>query len=380
MTDIKIDLTKAVQGKGMLPSATYTHRSFLDREFSQIFEAGFCAIGFESDVSQPGDVWPCEVNGQPYLITRSKDGVVHVFVNVCRHRGHLLVDEPCKKRTLTCPYHAWSYELGGAFIAAPFWNGTERSAPSTTVKNSLGLIPVQFSIWNDVIFVHTQELGEFSQHIAPLEQRWADRNIENQLRKFSSREFCIEGNWKLVVENFLDNYHLPWVHKQIAENMRAAIGLDVENMKLSDNILGFSHPTSGLDKIKTKMPLPYWSSDDADIQIRQDLFFVFPNLCMVMEGDYLWSMILFPDGESRCKERINLYVVGDVALDMSHKESRDQLEHCIYTINDQDCRVIKNLQRGREGDAASQGVFNDVHDQLGKWFHQRVAELTISKE
>jgi choline monooxygenase len=315
------------------------------------------------------------------LITRDDKNTLHVFENVCRHRGHLLLDESIRPgKLLSCPYHAWSYSLDGQFVKAPFWDGSKNSEPDEKQKSTMGLIPVRFSVWYDIIFVNLSRDGEsFDNFIAPLHTRWSDQRPMEQLRCFSNKDFSLQGNWKLAAENFLDNYHLPWVHPEIGSSMEASLGAGVglENLLLSDNIIGFSHPTAGADKGKTDMPLPAWPGLDSVEGQCQDLFFVFPNTCFVMEGYYLWSMILLPSTVDSLDEKLALYVVGDAAAEPQYDNSRKQLSDLIYKINSQDEIVVRNLQKGRQSDAASSGVYSDYHDQLGKWFHQAVARKML---
>jgi choline monooxygenase len=243
----------------------------------------------------------------------------------------------------------------------------------------MGLVPVRFNVCYDLILVNLSAAGSgeaesFNDLVAPLQSRWGASRPEEQLRCFSSKRYSLQGNWKLAAENFLDNYHLPWVHPELGSSMEASIGLEVENLKLSENIIGFSHPTAGADKGKTAVPLPAWPGMNELEAQRQDLFFLFPNVCLVMEGYYLWSMILLPTAVDRFDEQIALYVLGDEAMEPLYETSRKQLSDVIYQINQQDVKVIKNLQQGRQSEAASQGVYTPFHDQLGKWFHQAVAQ------
>ena len=157
--------------------------------------------------------------------------------------------------------------------------------------------------------------------------------------------------------------------------MGAGVGL--ENLQLSENIIGFSHPTAGADKGKTDMPLPTWPNLGMPEDQRQDLFFVFPNTCLVMEGYYLWSMILLPSSVDALDEKLALYVVGDEAMLPQLDNARTQLADLIYKVNSQDETVVRNLQKGRQSDAASYGVYSDFHDQLGKWFHQSIARKML---
>jgi len=362
-----------------LPSESYTESSYHNLEMQHVYECSWAAIGFASEFQSDPEAKPITFLGKALLVTQNDQGEIHVFENVCRHRGHLLIEEEQHgKKLLTCPYHAWCYDLNGRFVKAPYWDGSKGSSPNPDMKEKMGLIPVRFEIWYDIIFVNLDGHAEsFDSFTAGLEDRWGTYRTPSLLRNFSQKNFSVQGNWKLAAENFLDNYHLPWIHPEIGSSMEASLGLSVEDMRLSENIIGFSHPTAGQEKGKTEKALPDWPDLDPSETPRQDLFFMFPNTCFVMEGYYLWSMILLPTGADSCDEKLALYVVGDEAMQPQLKTTRQQLEALIYKINNQDARVIKNLQAGRQTSAASRGVYCDRHDQLGKWFHRAVSDQML---
>ena len=366
-------------GNYQLPSESYTNSSYHDLEMTHVYESSWTAIGFTSEFQTGSGARPIKFLGKALLVTQNDQGEINVFENVCRHRGHLLIENNQHgKNLLTCPYHAWCYDLNGKFVKAPYWDGSKGSSPSPEEKQKMGLIPVRFKIWYDVIFVNLDGQAErFEIFTAGLESRWSKYRPSSELRNFSQKNFSVEGNWKLAAENFLDNYHLPWIHPEIGSSMEASLGLSVQDIQLSKDIIGFTHPSAGKEKSKTDEALPDWPNLDHSERIRQDLFFMMPNICFVMEGYYLWSMILLPTSVNSCDEKLALYVVGDKAMDSQLETSRQQLETLIYKINNQDADVIKNLQAGRQTTAASQGIYCDRHDQLGKWFHQAVANRML---
>ncbi len=373
----------AIAGGGsnaQLPSSCYTDSGYHELELNRFFENSWMAIGFASELPRTGMAKSVDVLGKPVLVTRDDQGKFHVFANICRHRGHILVEGECtNKKLLTCPYHAWSYDLKGNFVVAPFWDGTENSSPTSEEKSSMGLISIAFEIWYDIIFVNLSGKAEaFEKHIQELQIRWHQHRPPSLLNCFSQQSYSLNGNWKLVAENFLDNYHLPWIHPEIGDSIEASLGLEVENQRLSKDIIGCVHPTAGEEKNKIEKPLPCWPDDTRrhpPLSLQQDLFFIFPNTCLVMEGNYLWSMILMPTAVDQTDEKIALYVIGNQAMNHEYALSRSQLADIIYRINDQDSQVIKQLQTGRKMHAASCGIFNSRHDQLGKWFHQRISEM-----
>ena len=103
-----------------LPNRYYDNRDDFLVERAKIFSPMWVCIGFANDVPGPGDVFPLEFMELPLLLVRDHDHRVRVFHNVCRHRGHLLVAEPCQLgHSLRCPYHSWTYALDGSLIRTP---------------------------------------------------------------------------------------------------------------------------------------------------------------------------------------------------------------------------------------------------------------------
>ena len=201
-----------------LPARLYTDTEVFERDLSDIFINSWISVAVGAQVPEPGDVYPLEIAGQLLLITRANDGAVHVFHNVCRHRGTKLVKCAGSHRNglITCPYHTWSYTLDGALKTAPYWDRTAGSAPDKNTMASLGLTHIESALWFDTIFVNISGNAEpFEDFILPLADLWASVD-SSQLRPSMLRtDYEPQANWKLVCENFLDGYHIPWVHSQI---------------------------------------------------------------------------------------------------------------------------------------------------------------------
>jgi len=106
----------------VLPGFAYRDESVFDLEVERLFQREWVSITCAQSVPEPGDVFPVMIAGQSLLVVCDKDGDVRVFYNLCRHRGAELVDKACKPRgdRLVCPYHAWSYDLKGEFLRAPY--------------------------------------------------------------------------------------------------------------------------------------------------------------------------------------------------------------------------------------------------------------------
>ncbi len=211
--DLDLDAALApIEGTRCLPASAYTAERVLDLERRTLFSNRWICIGLVDDVPEPGDATPLEVAGKSVFMTRDMAGVVHVFHNYCRHRGMKILTEAVRGRSrFTCPYHAWTYALDGRLVRAPHFDGPGRQ----DAKPVDGLARVRGAVWHRLVFVNLSgDAPEFSSYIAPLERRWARYDLR-ALRHGESRRYDIGANWKLAVENFIDYYHLPYVHKAL---------------------------------------------------------------------------------------------------------------------------------------------------------------------
>src|SRR5581483_9540268 len=99
---------------------------------------------------RPGDRFPCEAGVAPIVVVRDREGELQAFLNVCRHRGSVIVKERGAGRTLQCPYHAWTYGLDGSLRSAPRADREESFEPG-----ELGLRPVRVASCGPFVFVNT---------------------------------------------------------------------------------------------------------------------------------------------------------------------------------------------------------------------------------
>ena len=106
-----------------LPGRVYGSE-FFALEQRQLFPRTWCAAGFASDIPEPGDAWPAVLAGWPLLLVRDENREVRAFHNVCRHRANRVVDAPCRKlKSLTCPWHGWTYAFDGSLVGTPRLGG-----------------------------------------------------------------------------------------------------------------------------------------------------------------------------------------------------------------------------------------------------------------
>ena len=125
-----------------LPAAAYTSEEFFSLEQRKYLRKMWMAAVFDAEIPEPGDSTPVTVAGLPIILVRGDDGEVRAFHNVCRHRGMMVLSEPCQRlKQFTCPYHAWNYGLDGNLIRAPFFDGSPSGNENGTMDlHALGLV------------------------------------------------------------------------------------------------------------------------------------------------------------------------------------------------------------------------------------------------
>jgi len=196
-----------------LPYGWYTDPEILQRERELIFRTAWQYVGHTGQLARPG--WfAAEVGRTPIVVTRDRDGVLRGFVNVCRHRGHVLTEGQGSRETLQCPYHAWTYDLDGRLRAAPR-SEEEPDFP----RDELGLVPVAVDTLGPFVFANPGPAPESLAHaLGSLPAQVAELGLDvDSLVHHSRWEAEIEANWKIVSENFLECYHCQVAHPAFSE-------------------------------------------------------------------------------------------------------------------------------------------------------------------
>jgi choline monooxygenase len=208
----------------LIPDA-YTSDVFHRLERERVFARSWVPVCVTDELPEPGSYVVVEVAGRSLIVCRNREGELRAHHNVCRHRGTQLCSEPRGKveRFFQCPYHAWAYDLDGACLGTPLFTPEagipdeqrdifDMSGVQAFDKADYGLYPVRVDSWGCLVFVCLDpEASPLAQDLGDLPERLGGYRLEEN-RVLARVEYEIAANWKLVAENFMEYYHLPWVH------------------------------------------------------------------------------------------------------------------------------------------------------------------------
>ena len=186
----------------------YTSAEFFEFEKQHMLRNGWHCLGRCDEIPEPGDYYTLQLLDEPLLIVRGNDGDIRVLSNVCRHRSMPVAEGRGNRKLFVCSYHAWSYGRDGALVRAPHMQNANFE------KSKCGLPEINSETWNGFIYANLNsdaealapQLNELEQQMGPYEG--------DKFRIVHSAEEIWNCNWKCLVENFMEGYHLSVVHPQ----------------------------------------------------------------------------------------------------------------------------------------------------------------------
>ncbi|MEP7062904.1 MAG: aromatic ring-hydroxylating dioxygenase subunit alpha [Betaproteobacteria bacterium] len=357
-----------------LPRALYTSAEFFEVERDHVLASTWVCVGIESDLPHPGDLLPYDLGGLPLLLLRDRAGVLRAFHNVCSHRGVTLVAEPRNTRGgITCPYHAWTYGLDGRLQRRPWFCGKAHCPDDVFDEVALGLQPVRCEAWHQLVFVNLDgAAAPLDEYVRPLAERWAERDL-SLLRHGGGLAFEIRANWKLVVENYCERYHLPSVHPQL--NRYSAV--DHSFQIVGEGLFSGVGSSSYAPPLVGDVPLPGFPGVPHARRNVAEYVALFPNVMLGCLYDHFYAFILRPVTCDLTMERFEFFYVGDDAMQPALAAARQDCIDRRHSINGEDIAIVERLQAGRRSPAMRGGVFSaaleDTTHNFQKTLVQRLA-------
>jgi len=204
-----------------IPASWYTDPAMLDREREKIFRRTWQFAAPLDQLRFPGNYVAVDVIGVPVVVTRDQDGTLRAFYNVCRHRAGTVAKGSGNRKTLQCGYHGWTYGLDGALRSTPEFEGVEDFD-----KCDFGLHPIRVETWGPFAFVNMDpDAAPLLEVLGNIPEETSKFNFDG-MRRVERRDYHLEANWKIYIDNYLEGYHVPIAHPGLFRE------LDYENYRV----------------------------------------------------------------------------------------------------------------------------------------------------
>jgi phenylpropionate dioxygenase-like ring-hydroxylating dioxygenase large terminal subunit len=325
-----------------LPGWIYRDADFLEAEKERVFATSWQIVCHLNDIPDPGDYHTLDFLGEPLVAVRGQDRTVKAFFNVCRHRAARLLDGGsghCPGR-IVCPYHAWTYDLGGRLTAV-----THRKEFADFTLDQYGLKPVETEIYKGFIFVRLKAgLPSVAEMLAPYEAELSAYRLEElqPLGRVTLRTRHV--NWKNVTDNYSDAMHITVAHPGLTRLFGQSYG--VEAQPWVDKMWGYLRdvPSSQLSERLYQAVLPHSPHLPAERQRLWIYFKMWPNVAFDIYPDQIDFMQMIPISPTETLIREIAYVLPDARREM--KAARYLNWRINRRVNAEDTELVDRVQQG----------------------------------
>ena len=333
MFEVESDIRKA---KTLL-SEFYTDERFFEMSREKIFERAWHFIGQSNEVEslKPTTLLPGFVD-EPVLLSRV-DGDVVCLSNVCTHRGKILVEERCKANLIRCGYHGRRFSLDGRFLSMPEFEGVENfPSPADDLKQ------LPLAEWRGFLFASIDPFAAFDDVVANMPDIGSE---SDELKLTSTRKYEVDAHWALYCENYLEGFHIPYVHRSLNEIVDYG-SYTTETIRYASLQTGFG--------------------DDGSIAAKY--LFIFPNL---MFNFYPWGVsvnVVRPIRPSKSVVEFLTYVADESLIEKSAGAD-------LHGVEMEDEAVVESVQKGIRSRFYLHGRYSPTREQGTHHFHRLIAEF-----
>lgn len=329
----------------MLPLEAYRSPDVLAAEIEHLFGADWLCVARTADVPNVGDYITAEVpsaTGQRSLIIIcSADDTLNVFDNVCVHRGSQLLDGCGTEARITCPYHAWVYRLDGTLAGGPYMAKSIEvtSEPFNPANHQLS--PVRFEIWQGFVFVtQNPDAAPLAEQVTGLTNVVGRYEMANYIPIFETVDVW-DTNWKLLVENFMDAYHIFNVHK-------ASFGASGDDTRYTTMFPGTQHWAHHRVLNPNDDDLCHESNTSLIDGWRKTIVLgaVFPGFVIQLQPDWLWFLRITPLGTDQVRIAWQVAIAPETLAAQTNTDAYiAEVMDLIHLVNSEDHPIVEGIHR-----------------------------------
>jgi len=333
-----------------LPSWVYVDPEIVEREARRVFGATWQLVGRLEQVAEPGRFFTAAVAGEPIVVVRGADFVLRALSNVCRHRAGPVSSGEGSVGSFRCGYHGWTYALDGRLRGTPEFEGVEGfdrgscRLPEFRVETWLGLVFVNLTTDAPPLRQELSELAPF------LESKGLDR-----MRLAGRRDWTLDCNWKVYVDNYLEGYHIPIVHPGLMQELDYA-AYRTETFRLHS-----------LQEAPIKeSPEKRLRKAEGDAEARY--YWVYPNLMLNVYPDNFSTNVILPLGPERTLTVFEWFFREPASPEVAPTLAfSDEIQH-------EDIAICEAVQRGLRSRTYDRGRFSVKRENGVHHFHRLYAE------
>ena len=346
-----------LESASSLPPPIYHDREFLELEKSCLFGKEWICLGRTAEIPEPGDYICRNITGSPVFALRQRDDSLKVFANVCVHRSAQLLSGSGHVSRISCPYHSWTYDLDGQLIGAPFMSQTKDFDVANYELKELAC-----QIWQGFIYVSLQSNPTpVDVQLASLANYIGDFRIADYVPVFATEETW-DANWKCLVENFMDAYHIHRVHK----HSFGKYGSFEDKTELFSGKDAFSYLYVNEGEVNPTVsahPDNTWLNGPD--RFRTWVINIFPSHTIQLQPDMMWYLSILPNGVDKLNVRWAVSIPAEILDDAEDRQAViDEELDLLHQVNSEDRSIVENVFRATASRDAVQGPLS--------WLEQNV--------
>jgi len=344
----------------LIPNSYYCS-NFFNIEKDKIFKKGWIPIGYTNQLDT-SNIISSTIHDIPIIITKSKNNQIKSYYNICRHRGCKLVDNNKSSSVIVCPYHKWTYSLNGDLIGTPLYK------PSKDIfnKKNYSLFPIKTEIQNNIIFGNLDKSNDTTakEYYKDCFNILDDYPLD-KCTIVKETQYNINCNWKLLIDNFIEYYHLPAVHPKLVKNS----GMNDHKCTQGDGMyIGFKTDplTSSGEIIDIENATSFSNLSNSNKHVAH-FQMLFPNMFYFLFPNHIFSIIIQPISPTKSIEKAVLMVE-----DTTNIKWIDDLWEFYNEVNIEDINVCEKVQKGLKCDVYKGGRMVPEFESTIHRFHKMI--------
>jgi phenylpropionate dioxygenase-like ring-hydroxylating dioxygenase large terminal subunit len=344
------DARRDVSEAYTLPPECYTSSKFFELEVEKIFLKEWLCVGRIDQIPNPGDYFSLVLLGEPLVVTRDESREVRVLSRTCRHRAMMVVEGEGNRRNFECPYHLWTYSLQGELLGAPLMGKSKDFD-----KRKCSLHSFRVDTWEGFIFVNFDANAKLlSPQLTGLSELLKNYKM-GEMKSVKTLVFddC-KWNWKMMVENFMENYHVQGLHRETVNPVLPARNDITEDLDGPYAVVHLSADKqldvsiSGDQGFSGTPPFPVIKDLTLEERKKILLLLAYPTHLFLGMSDSMLYYQVFPTAADRITLRITLCVPPYTVEQDDFEENLKAAVEGIITFNKEDMWVCEGAQKGWE--------------------------------